>query len=63
MGDLVKRLHSEVGSFKDMIALHLEAKAEIERLHEALRLAKDDMLRAVDHIDGELDAFEKDTKK
>ena len=28
---------------------------EIERLREALRLAKEDMLRAVDHIDDELE--------
>lgn len=34
MTDLVKRLRSEIGSFKDMIAMHLEAADEIERLRE-----------------------------
>lgn len=56
MSDLVKRLSSEVGSFKDMIALHLEAKAEIERLrNECDALSKDCTTRYERHRQAVLD--------
>ena len=67
MSDLVKRLRNlcnnvEMDKWKHapdgnltasnaLIEVMGKAADEIERLHEALRLAKDDMLRAVDHID------------
>ena len=43
MGDLVKRLRSEVGSFKEMIAMHLEAADEIERLRKGYLKPRSDV--------------------
>ena len=40
MIDIVKRLRSEIGSYQDMIAMHLEAAYEIERLRKDLERHK-----------------------
>ena len=62
MSDILKEINGWKASFvtymtpaeADGYDMVKKCEAEIERLREALRLAKDDMLRAVDHIDGEL---------
>ena len=41
MTDIVKRLRSEVGSFKDMIERRLEAADEIERLRDLIEQVQD----------------------
>lgn len=59
MSDLVKRLRSEVGSFKDMIAMHLEAADEIERLRKRIDTLES---KEIDY-EVQLDAYEEDMLK